>query len=58
MLNWKPKNKFRPYISVSMNKEYIAQEFTKKELEKSQNQSHSKSLTNANKFLDMRVPRC
>ena len=35
MLNWTPKNKFRPYISVSMNKEYIAQEFTKEQLEKS-----------------------
>ena len=35
MLNWKPRNKFRPYISNSMNKEYIAQEFTKEQLEKS-----------------------
>jgi len=34
-LNWKPKNKFKPYISVSMNKEYIEENFSKSTLERS-----------------------
>ena len=34
MLTWKPKNKFRPYISVSMNKEYIESNWTKEAFEK------------------------
>ncbi len=34
MLNWKPRNKFKPYISVSMNKEYIEETWSKPAFEK------------------------
>ena len=34
MLTWKPKNKFKPYISVSMNKEYIMDNWSKEAFEK------------------------
>ena len=34
MLTWKPKNKFRPYFSASMNKEYMRDNFTKEAFEK------------------------
>tara|TARA_B110000902_G_scaffold174245_1_gene197848 strand:+ start:1059 stop:1244 length:186 start_codon:yes stop_codon:yes gene_type:complete len=34
MLTWKPKNKFRPYVSASMNKEYMRDNFTKTSLER------------------------
>ena len=34
MLTWKPKNKFRPYFSASMNKEYMRDNFTKASLER------------------------
>ena len=34
MLKKKKKNKFRPYISVSMNKEYIESNWTKEAFEK------------------------
>ena len=34
MLTWKPKNKFKPYISVSLNKEYIEEHWTKEAFEK------------------------
>jgi len=34
MLNWKPRNKFRPYISNSMNRNYIESNWTKEAFEK------------------------
>ena len=34
MLNWKPRNKFRPYISNSMNRKYIESNWTKEAFEK------------------------
>jgi|TARA_B100000902_G_scaffold65408_2_gene71927 hypothetical protein len=34
MLNWKPRNKYKPYISRQLNIEYLNAEFTKESLEK------------------------
>jgi len=34
MLTWKPKNKFKPYISVSLNKSYIEETWSKEAFEK------------------------
>tara|TARA_R110001592_G_scaffold4338_2_gene24513 strand:- start:1961 stop:2146 length:186 start_codon:yes stop_codon:yes gene_type:complete len=34
MLTWKPKNKFKPYISVSLNKSYIEEHWSKEAFEK------------------------
>ena len=34
MLNWKPRNKYKPYLSRSLNIEYLNANFTKESLEK------------------------
>ena len=48
MLNWKPRNKFRPYISNSMNKENILNLTGLKKRLKKQCVNMALKLTNVN----------